>query len=70
MISGTNVAEITESLAEGELIRVIGTGWQPRSYSFEVYTQSGCIKIKGKESIDQLRELLERFIVLDKKVDK
>ena len=38
MKQGTRVNEITESLPNGDIIRILGNGWKPRTRSLEIIT--------------------------------
>jgi hypothetical protein len=67
MIRGTNVAEITESLPSGEIIRIFATGDRPRIYSFEIIDtdDNESIELHNLENIEIIANIIERFKKLD-----
>ena len=69
MISGTNVAEIITSLPDGEIVRIVGSGWHPRSYKFELISKDKIVEISNYASMVILIDLIKDFIKLDKEKD-
>jgi len=67
MKSGTKVNEITDSLPNGDIIRIFGSGWQPRSRSLEIITsKNGSTKIDDYTSLKELSKMLINFLKNEK----
>lgn len=70
MIDGTEVFEITESLPNGDIIRLVGNGWKPRTIYLEIITGSTIpydlnvtkIKIDDKQSMKMLASKITEFL--------
>lgn len=64
MISGTRVNESTFSLPEsdGDIVRLLGNGWQPRTVSLEIIQSDSRVKITGKRNIEMLVSRLTKFL--------
>ena len=68
MISGTNVIEVLESLPNGDVIKVYGTGgnetkcgWRPRSNHLQIYQGANYMEITGKENIEAFIDILLKY---------
>jgi hypothetical protein len=62
MISGTDVNEICDSLPNGDIVRLIGNGWKPRSRSLEIIQGNGKIIITDYRAIQVLSEKIAAFL--------
>ena len=72
MLSGTNINELTESLSTGQIIRLFGTGWRPRSTRLDIIDTANktVIQIKEKCDIEQLMLMLTKFLNIEIKINK
>jgi len=67
MKQGTRVNEITESLPNGDIIRILGNGWKPRTRSLEIITsKNGRAKIDDYPSLKELSKKLTEFLKEEK----
>ena len=67
MKHGTNVNEITKSLSNGDIVRLLGNGWKPRTRSLEIITEkNGKCKIEDHRSLNELSEMLAEFLKEEK----
>lgn len=70
MKSGTNVNEITESLPNGVIVRLLGNGWRPRTQSLELIDEQIHIRMADFDSIKALHVRLGEFIAAEKIQEK
>ena len=72
MINGTKVIEITESLQNGEIIRLIGNGISPRTKTLEILVpnENVYVKIEGDWNIQRIHTLIGEYLELEKPINK
>ena len=70
MQSGTKVNELVESLPNGDLIRLVGNGWRPRSHFIELFNDDGKILIAGIENLTFITAALNKFLAKELEMEK
>jgi hypothetical protein len=70
MKSGTNVIEITDSLPNGDMLRLLGNGWHPRSHTLKLVSDDVVYELKCLDSIKFLHVRLGEFLAAEKKQAK
>lgn len=69
-MDGTQVIEITESLPNGDIVRLVGNGWHPRSRYFEIITDEERIKITDMKSMKVIASKITEFLAQEKKLEE
>jgi hypothetical protein len=70
MKSGTNVNEITDSLPNGDILRLLGNGWRPRSQMLTIVSGEKIFELDCLDSIKYLHVRLGEFLAMEKKQEE